>query len=57
MSYYFFMCVVSAFRAMRYKFSPHGSLVLSGGMNTNKVRKHEHLEGTVTTKMASRNTI
>lgn len=38
---------------VQYKFSPHGSLVLSGGTNRNKVRKHEHLEGTVITKMTS----
>lgn len=46
-------------------FSSHGSLVLSGGADANKVRKHEHLiyflfffkhehfNGTVITKMTS----
>ena len=38
---------------MGYDFSSHGSLVLSGGTGANKVRKHEHLNGTVISKMTS----
>lgn len=36
-----------------YKFSPHRGLVLGGGIDRNRVRKHEHLEGAVITKMTS----
>lgn len=40
-----FLCLWVKESSVGYDFSSHGSLVLSGGTDANKVRKHEYLNG------------